>query len=158
MSYITMAFYCDLWFIKPDGKECTCEECYSEHATDRVMKLYADKGLVLKHGMTISLIHCKKAMEIMHARLQVPNQPPKLEHLAAWTVEDHMHYKMFGKNEQIPLPIPILECIQNGTYDDAWDYEHWNLFDTACKLPGILWRHLGCQLVRDGTLHPDSIP
>ncbi len=67
MSFTTMSFYCDLWFIKQDGKECTCEEYYSEHATDRVMKLYAGKGLVLKHGMTISLIHCKKAMEIMHA-------------------------------------------------------------------------------------------
>ncbi len=158
MSFTTMALNYDFWFIKPNGMECTCEECYSKHMTERVLKMYADKGLVLEHGMIVSLIHCKMAMEIMHDRLHAPNQPPKLELLAAWTVQDHMAYRIDGKEEQLPLPTPIIERIKNGTYDDAWDWEHWNLFDTACKLPGILWRHLGCQLVVDGTEHPDSIP
>ncbi len=155
MSFATMSAYRALWFMKPCGRECYCNECCADHYIDKVIKLYSDRGLVLEHGMIVSLVHCKKALEIMQERLEAPKQPPKLELLTAWQVEEQMPlYVSPGCVDSLPLPTPIVKCIKDGTYDDAWDWEHWHLYDTACKIPGILWLHVGCKLVMDGTLHP----
>ncbi len=54
--------------------------------------------------MMINLVHCKKALEIVQERLEATKQPPKLEMLVAWRIEEEMPRTLYGRTTPITYP------------------------------------------------------
>ncbi len=145
------------FFTNNDGDVCFCEDCISTNWYLREdLALYERHGLRLQHGMKIELTHCIKAAEIMQERLNVLHQPTKLEVLAALEIKERIAH---SPNPDLPLPKSIIWNLMEGKHyenqvqgDFAKDGEFFSAL--ACKLSGILWYHVGCNLVCDGTPHP----
>ncbi len=145
------------WFVDTKGGVCFCDDCCKFQRPETFVPQYIQQGLSLRHGMQVTLVHCKQASNIALERLLTIHQPTNLQVLAAVKVQKSLPY---GHEDKLPLPHTVIENMQEGEYVCAADTSGNFAFDVhfhypmARKLPGILWCHVGMILMMNGTRHP----
>ena len=142
-----------LWFSQSDDSSvddhaCFCDTCVDPFTDVRPsLAPYWHRGLKIKEGDKITLVTIKKCNAIVTQRLEEIHQPTKLEALCGRVIRRRLH----GHYKQLPLPVHIQNRVRFGEYEEevGGNFVKDCEFDAlAKKLPGILWHHLGCTVIR----------
>lgn len=142
-----------LWFSlnhdpTSDIDSCLCETCTS-NAFDAKYDLspFWNQGLTLNEGEKISLVSVKKALDIVMKKVKEIHQPGKLETLCGRVIKKNVQ----GSCSELPLPKLLRDRVWYTEYEEQIDgnyAEDYSFGNTAKNIIGILWRHLGCTIIR----------
>lgn len=126
---------------------CGCPHCELGTLVDttQLYEPYCQAGLDLSHGTRITLATVKEAIKIIMDHLQEIHQPYRLETLCRKVVI--VNKDITASVEDLPLPKLIIEQLcEEETAGNFARVEEWS---KGPKMGyGLLWRHLGCTIVR----------